>query len=318
MPENKEIRVLVVCSGNAVNFHFQKHQAFIYDQINAVKKVNPEIQFDTFFIKGKGIRGYVKNLSALKKHIKQHSFHLIHAHVGHVGFLCILQNLLPVIITYHGSDINRPVMNIISSIAGLFAKRVIFISEELAHKILIKRTKITSVIPCGVDLNIFYPVDISEARNKFGWQMKKRYILFPSAFNVPVKNYPLAKKAISLLVDKPEVIELKQKTREEVNLILNASDVVLLTSHSEGSPQIIKEAMACNTPIVSVDVGNVKEVTTGTEGTFICRHDAEEIAAKINLAFEFNRKTNGREKIQHLDNKIIAKKIFEVYKSTIQ
>jgi len=49
------------------NFDVQLHQAFIYDQVLALKALEPEIEIDFFFIKGKGIRGYLQNLSRQTK-----------------------------------------------------------------------------------------------------------------------------------------------------------------------------------------------------------------------------------------------------------
>ena len=94
-------------------------------------------------------------------------------------------------------------------------------------------------------------------------------------------------------------------------------DMALMTSFSEGSPQFIKEAMACNLPIVSTDVGDVKEIIQKTEGCYICKNEPEDVAKKIELALDFAKKTTGREKIQHLDNRIIAEKIIQVYQNVL-
>jgi glycosyltransferase involved in cell wall biosynthesis len=125
----------------------------------------------------------------------------------------------------------------------------------------------------------------------------------------------LAIKAVRLL---PEVrlIELKGYSREEVALLMNAVDVCLMTSFTEGSPQFIKEAMACNCPIVSVDVGDVKYITEGIDGCFICNSYNEiEIADKLNVALRLNSRTNGRKRILEngLDLKSVADKIFQIY-----
>jgi glycosyltransferase involved in cell wall biosynthesis len=96
---------------------------------------------------------------------------------------------------------------------------------------------------------------------------------------------------------------------------MKAVDAVLMKSHSEGSTQFIKEAMACSCPIVSVDVGDVREAVGELENCFICERSANEIAEKLKLIFDSNKRTSGREKIMNLDNKIVAGKIIEIYKS---
>ena len=149
-----------------------------------------------------------------------------------------------------------------------------------------------------------------------GLSTQKKYILFSAAFNNTIKNYPLAKAALDRMGNSNiELLELKNFTRKEVAVLLNAADLALMTSFSEGSPQFVKEAMACNLPIVSVDVGDVKELLGDTEGTYICSYDSRDVADKIKQALNFAKRTNGREKIQHLDSRVIAEEIIAVYKS---
>jgi teichuronic acid biosynthesis glycosyltransferase TuaC len=93
--------------------------------------------------------------------------------------------------------------------------------------------------------------------------------------------------------------------------------VVLLTSLWEGSPNVIKEAMACNTPIVSTDVGDVKEIIGKTEGCFITSFDPEDVSDKIKKALEFGKRTTGREDIKHLESGVVAKRIIAIYKNVL-
>ena len=101
-------------------------------------------------------------------------------------------------------------------------------------------------------------------------------------------------------------------------MYLNAADALVLTSLWEGSPNVIKEAMACNLPIVSTDVGDVKEVIGDTEGCYITSYEPSDVAGKIKLALDFGKRTNGREKIKHLEINTIAKRIIDVYNEVLQ
>jgi len=140
--------------------------------------------------------------------------------------------------------------------------------------------------------------------------------LFAGAFDNWVKNSKLAIESVMNISD-TELLELKGYNRNQVSLLMNACDVILITSFSEGSPQVIKEAMACNLPIVSTDVGDVKEVIGNTEGCYITSFDPKDVAEKIKMALDFGKRTNGRENIKHLEINIIAKRIIKLYNKVL-
>ncbi len=309
------MKVLIVCSGNAPDFDFKIHQAFIYEQAEALKKYF-KVDYDTFFIKGKGVLGYLKNLIPLRKKIKSYNPDLIHAHFGLSGILANLQRIKPVILTLHGSDLNIKKNKKFSNIACSLSRTSIIVSKNM----LSSSKKSNYLIPCGINFEESYPMDKNICREKLNLDKNKIYILFSSRFDNEVKNYSLAREAVKNLNNECELLELKNRKREEVNILLNAVDLLLLTSFSEGSPQIIKEAMACNCPIVATDVGDIKEIIGDTEGCYLTTFDPDDVAEKIELAIKFSRtkgRTNGREKIKSYDNKLIAKKIYEIYQTVI-
>lgn len=320
MPETdntKKLKVLIVCSGNPPpgekEFNFVKHQAFIYEQVEAVK--DHGVEFELFPIEGHGMKGYLNNLKPLKKRLKAGDINLVHAHGGMPGLLSVLQRIVPVAVTYHGSDVNVPKLNVISSLVGQLSSWSIFVSNLLHQKIKIKPGKRYSVIPCGLDLRGFHPMDRAESRKKLGWDPDARIILFASSFDRTVKNYPLAEQAVEQLEDVVELQELKDKTREEVCLMVNASDLMLMTSFSEGSPQIVKEAMACNIPVVTTNVGDVEEIIGTTPGCYITSFEPKDVAAAVRKALQFSGRTNGRKMTGRFDNDLISKQVFEVYKT---
>lgn len=309
------MKVLIVCSGNAPEFDFKIHQAFIYDQIEAICRLNPSITYECFFVKGKGVSGYSKNLSLLRQKLKEYKPDLIHAHGGHIGLLSALERAVPVVVTFHGSDINMAANRMLSFAALLLCNKGIFVSRILERKMPVSFKK-SLVIPCGVDLDVFQPIDKLLAKKKSGIPETDKYVLFSSAFDNSIKNYPLAIKALSGS-EQVKIREIKNRSRQDVNLLLNGAELLLLTSFSEGSPQIIKEAMACNCPIVATDVGDIREVIGDTKGCYITSFDPKDVAEKIKLALAFGKRTNGREKIGQLDNKIISQRIFEVYRGVV-
>ncbi len=306
------MKVLVVCSGNMPDFSFPIHQAFIYDQSEAVSRFFPSVSYTTFFVKGKGLKGYCKNIPLLKKKIKEYQPDIIHAHGGHIGIICGLQRKVPVVVSFHGSDINLLKNRLISFISTFLCHKAIYVSKQLKGKMPLSLIK-SFIIPCGVNFDKFYPVDKQKAKKELNFPADENYILFSSHFNNKIKNFPLAQNSLSRL--KPvKIEEIKNRSREEVNLLMNGAELLLLTSFSEGSPNVIKEAMACNCPIVAVNVGDIADIIKDTPGCYLTSFDPADVAKKIKLALKFGKRTNGREKIQHLDNKIIAEKIVNVYK----
>ncbi len=306
------MRILFVCSKNS-----GKIAPFILEQAESIQGTGTEVDF--FTIEGKGWQGYLKSRPLLTKKIMKFKPNVIHAHYGLSGLLANTQRKVPVITTYHGSDINDHKTIRFSKWAIRLSAWNVFVSEKIIQTAKVKHKY--SLIPCGVNTELFKPVDKQMARNELGLKTDEKLLLFAGSFDNPVKNSALALQAINLL-PKVRLIELKGYFRQEVTLLMNAVDVCLMTSLSEGSPQFIKEAMACNSPIVSVDVGDVKEVIGETEGCYICSYDPKDVAEKITRAIEFaeNQKTTyGRKRILslQLDSDSVAKKIIEVYQKIL-
>jgi len=299
------MRVLIICSINS-----GKIAPFIVDQVDAL--ITEGLVCEYFTIQGKGISGYLKNRGLLIRKIREFQPDIIHAHYGLSGLLANTQRKVPVVTTYHGSDINMQSVYILSRINMFLSAFNIFVSQKNIDKSEQKSN--FALIPCGVDTSLFYPMDKSEVRKGFGYDANEQLILFAGAFNNKVKNGTLAQEAVSKLTD-VKLIELKGYTRNEVAQLMNAVDACLMTSHTEGSPQFIKEAMACNCPIVSVPVGDVTEVIEGVEGCYISSYDATELSETIKTALAFNKKTHGRERIIELgwNSKLIAKKLVDLY-----
>jgi len=296
------MKILFVCSGNK-GFILP----FIKEQADSLISRGVDIQF--FLIKGKGLKAYLHSAILLRKIIKTGDFNLIHAHYGFSGTVACMQCMIPVITTYHGTDINSIYRQIISLIALLKSERNIFVSEKLKEKAIFSRRQI--IIPCGVDLSLFYPRNQEDCKKILGLSLLKKYVLFGSAFSNPFKSPHIAIEAAASLG--VELLELKEKTREEVALLLNACDVLLMTSKNEGSPQVIKEALACNCPVVATDAGDIKLLTKGIEGCFVVPHEINNVKEALQLALNRNQRINSRSSISHLGLTEISDRILNVY-----
>ena len=289
-----------------------RYAPFITEQVTALENLGVVCQF--FGVRQKGVLGYLKQLPELRRVIKAFRPNIVHAHYGLSGVLANLQRNVPVVTTYHGSDINSPEVLRLSRFAIRHSRFNIFVSQhnvETAHP-----KKDYALIPCGINLEDYPIVDKVDACKEMGLSMSGKYVLFAGAFDNPVKNAPLAKAAVALLPD-VELLELKGYTRHQVALLMQAADAFLMTSFTEGSPQVIKEALACGCPIVSVDVGDVKERVSGVEGCFVVASEVQLIADALRKAIAFDGKTKGRDVILRdgLTNTQIADAILRVYNS---
>ena len=307
------MRILIVASYNKNRF-----APFIVEQAEALKEQQCELAW--FGLQGKGLMGYLKNLSALKKKIREFRPDVVHAHYGLSGLLANLQRRVPVVTTYHGSDINDKKVLCFSRMAMTLSAWNIFVSQKILA--MAKPKSKYALIPCGIDLSGMQLTSKEEARRRMGLTPDKKYVLFAGAFDNAVKNAPLAKESVALLQDdQVELLELKGCSRDEVNLLMCAADAFLMTSHTEGSPQVIKEAMACGCPIVSVDVGDVKERVDGLEGCCVAKtRNPEELAELLRIVIGFERKTKGRERLvaDGLDNRLVTKQLIGIYKNVLR
>lgn len=307
------MNVLIVCSGNAPGFKFSLHQPFIYDQVEIIKKIKPDCKFYYHFINGKGLKGYLANLKDIRRSIKKNDIDLVHAHFSLSALLSNFQRKVPVVSTFHGSDINLTRLRYISAIVSLLSKANVYVSRQILSKALFTFKKKDYIIPCGVDMEVFRPIETATLK-----PADEFTILFSSSFDNPVKNFALLDRALHFLRGYAiRVEELSNYARAEVAVLMNKVDLCVLTSFSEGSPQFIKEAMACNCPIVATDVGDVKDVIGQTAGCYVTSFDAEDVANKIRKSILTPGRTNGREFINRFDNIVIGKQIVGLYEKLL-
>ena len=308
------MKILIVCSYRGYSAHTNYVAPFIYEQVQSLEKQMCETRY--VLVKGGGVQAYIRGALSLIRITKDWKPDIIHAHSGFCGFIANLQRNVPVVTTYHGSDINVKVNRLISRFAIHFSAYNIFVSQKLID--LVNAKNKYTCIPCGVDMDQFYSIEDKKAcREKLHLSQGKKHVLFSKMFYDPVKNYPLAKQAVDKLND-VELLEFVGYSREESCLLMNACDAVIMTSFMEGSPQFIKEAMACSCPIVSVDVGDVKEIISGTKACFVTSYNPTDVADKLQQALNFGGKTDGRSRIVQFDNNELAKKIINIYNSIIR
>lgn len=276
-----------------------------------------------------GIANYMKWVPKLHRAIKEIKPDVVHAHFGLTGLLASLAAIgtgVPVVVTYHGCDINDKKLRPFSRMAMRLAAWNIFVSKRqmvnaYGTEARAAKAKKGGVMACGIDIRMFDKSQVDEAwfEAKFG---KGDKVLFGGDFERAVKDPALAMQVIEDLrfkIADLELIEMKGYTREQVVTLMYKCKALLLTSIREGSPQVVKEAMACDCPIVSVDVGDVSERLEGLDGCYVVMsREPRELAEALEKAIAFGR-TKGRERLlaDGLDNEQVAHKLIEIYKKVL-
>ena len=301
-------KVLIVASSrNKVG----KFSPFVEEQVVSLKKLGWVIDY---FPITKGLISNLTSIFKLKKYIHSNHYQLLHAHFVWSGLVAVMQRKYPVIVTYHGCDLNVPKLRFVANkIVKPLSKYSIVVNKNMLQFI---KGNAKSCVPCGVDMQLFIPYTKKIAKEELGLDLQKSYVLFSSSFDRIEKNYELAMKVKSLSKYNFEFIEFRGFSRRESVLLYSAVDCLLITSIREGSPQVVKEAMACNCPIVSTNVGDVKEVIGDTRNCYITNFDPQYIALCLDKVLETSERANGRQRILNLklDISDIAKRLDEIYK----
>ncbi|MBU1097087.1 MAG: glycosyltransferase family 4 protein [Bacteroidetes bacterium] len=272
------------------------------------------IDIETFVITESKVKGYLSAIKKLKVFLRKNKIDIIHAHYSFSGFVSKLASSKEkVICSLMGSDLLQQniIVKFVTRIFSNFLWDATIVKSDQMKALLPK----AFLIPNGVDFSNFRVIPKMEALKFTGYDSLKRNIIFVAQDpDSVVKNYKLAKKSVEFLNDRNvELHIVSNKSFEELPYYYNSADLILLTSLSEGSPNVIKESMACNTPVVSVDVGDIRTIISDTDGCYIASYDPMDIAEKIKLVLNRDKKTNGREKIRHLNSNYIANEIISVY-----
>lgn len=310
------MKVLFVASGNG---KVNGVSSFILSQYKSLKSAGVEMKM--FPIDGHGVWGYLGNVCKLRKVIKDFNPDIVHAHYslcGYVASLACVGLSTPVFTSILGSFLDKPKR----------AKIVAFWIRHIWAGALVKSQRTADelgvqvpVVPNGVNLEQFAIISKEEARKAVEMEDDKRYVLFITDPKRPEKNYQLAVAAMEKLkVDKQYenvVLQIVNGVKHDVVVqYMCGGDVVLMTSLTEGSPNVIKEAMACNCPIVTTDCGDTPWLINDVDGAFLCEKNSPEIVA-LNLrnALAFQGRTNGRIIIEKLGlkNEQVASRIINIY-----
>jgi teichuronic acid biosynthesis glycosyltransferase TuaC len=287
---------------------------FVAEQVASLRALGVEI--DVLFINPRqGKLNYLRGPALLRRQMAAGRYDLIHAHYVFCGLIAATQRRLPLVLTHHGIEVlhgwTAPLARWASRLADVTIVTSPAMQAQLPGKV--------SVIPCGIDLDLFQPMERNEARRRLGLPAEKKLVLFAGELR-PEKRVEIARAAVERLRQAGRPVELviaSGRPHSDIPLFMSACDALVLVSDYEGSPMVIKEAMACGLPIVSTDVGDVARVLGDTAGCYLCRQDAADVADKLSRALDFGRRTDGRRRVEHLSLRRVAERVRAVYLETL-
>lgn len=308
---------------------------FVEQQVKGLTAIGIQCQVLYFDRQREGAFTYYRMGQRLRDTVSHFKPDLVHVMYGGVMARNILARrwAVPTVVTFHGSDLLG------ENLSGWFRKLVshygvrcswaaarrangiVVVARHLEHAFPrdVDRHKIR-VIPCGIDLERFRPMDQAACCRELGWAPDVFHVLFPANAGDPVKRPWLAQAAVQKLQKegvKAELHLLSGVPYADVPVWINASDVLILTSLHEGSPTVVKEALACNVPVVSVDVGDVAERLQGIVGCHLAAPEPRDLALKLGQVWQRRGRVDSRTSIQSLSIEAVAKRLEAFYQDRL-
>lgn len=322
------LKVLFVCAGN----NEAEISPIITAQGQSLRKWGVDVKY--FPIGGKGFMAYFKSIHRLRKLLRHNSFALVHAHYGLSAIVARSAcGKTPLVISFMGDDLlgSNKLNGKVTGLSRCFSRLNIFLARHFYDYIIVKSGEMldklcnntrAKVIPNGVDIDVFHPTDRDEAIRNAGFEKKEGNFLFVGDPSRPEKNYSLALKSVRIAGNNLDLHVIRNKKPSELCSYYNAADAVVITSFHEGSPNIVKEAMACNCPLVSTEIGDVSMLSEGVTGHFLVTFDPDAVASGMISALKFRSErgeTTGRHRIIELklDSSSVAEQIISIYKELL-
>ncbi|MGQ0810216.1 MAG: glycosyltransferase family 4 protein [Nitrospiraceae bacterium] len=302
-------------------------------QIDSLRKLGVVAEIYIFKDR-RSLPGLVRGGMALRQKAREFEADLVHVHFGAAqAVVGVLFSGKPVIISFCGSDLlgnydargrktwSGWLSGLLSRMGAIGCRRAIAKSEELRQALWVPslRNK-CDVIPNGIDLELFQPMPQSEARTSLGWDHQDPVVLFMDRKGAWVKDPALAHAAYNeakKTVGNLRMYVFEHESPDKMPLLYNAADALLLTSRHEGSNNTIKEALACNLPIVATACGDIRERLQGVYGCYVCSRDHHELGDWLSLMVATRERSRGRQHVQELTLERVGMRIKQVYEKAL-
>lgn len=257
-------------------------------------------------------------------------YRLVHVYAGETALPARFHFGTPMVVSYCGDDVlgdrrgdgtiswkSRTRAGVLRVHSRLFTRTITKsgVMEGVLPRSVRRRN---AVIPNGVDVSLFRPLPRDEARAALGWADGERVALFAATKpESPAKRLSLAREACELAADVIGPVRLYVASGVDpkaVPLLMNAADCLLVTSAVEGSPNVVKEALMCNLPVVATPAGDIEELLAGVTPSWLCAPSPQELAAALVSCLETRRRSNGRAVAAGLAEEVIAERLLSVYR----
>jgi glycosyltransferase involved in cell wall biosynthesis len=236
--------------------------SFVRDQVEALKRL-PGLELELFAFEPGGASPYLRAPGELRRRYRGARFDIVHAHFGLTAWPAMAVRAGAHAVTLHGTDLVHPRSRAVTLSAVPFQRLVAPVSEPLAT--LVPRRLVRGrfeVLPCGVDVGRFRPIERTAARRELGLDENGRYLLFPADPSRPEKRYDRAQ----LIAGEVPLLALGGVEPSQVPLWINAADAVLVTSERESFGLAVLEALACDVPVLATPVGVAPEALRDVAG----------------------------------------------------
>jgi teichuronic acid biosynthesis glycosyltransferase TuaC len=292
--------------------------SFVEEQVEQLRRLGLDVSVLPF--DGTEDRlNYVRSLLQFRRELRRGRFDLVHAHYGLTGAIAVTQRRCPVVTTFHGGDYNGliPWHALVSRVVARLCTPVV-VTLEGVERLGVRNA---AVIPAGVDCDRFRPGDRLEARRRLGLDPAAPYALLLGARADRNKRADVFDAAVAeARKTMPDLrsIALEGLDRAGAVAVMNAADVGVLTSDYEGLPVAVREALACETPVVAVPVGGVPELLRGLPGCAVVPRDATELGAAIVAAVGAGGSTALRERAEETSGAAVAKRLADLYADALR
>ena len=250
---------------------------FVSDQVDALRALD-DVEVDLFAFDGGAPSAYLKAARELRRRFGggRGGFDVVHAHFGLTAWPALAVPARARLVTLHGTDLAHPRSRAITLAAVRRMGVVGVVSDELATQVpswSLRRGAAVEVLPCGVDLGRFKPIERGVARGALGLRAEGPYLLLPADPARPEKRADLAR----LLAARAgvELLTLGDVDPDRVPLYVNAANAVLVPSDREGFGLAVLEALACDVPVLATPHGIAREALAGIDGALCAPFDAD-------------------------------------------